>query len=135
MPDAVFVQDAAIVFDELAVIAHPGAESRRPETESVAQALPSFDNSDSSNRLAHSMVATFSSLAATYVGLSARTNAEGVRQLAEFLGPYGYVVQGVPITGCLHLQSRRDFRCGQTVARQSSLGRSGSVRRHRVDRH
>src|SRR5438445_10543824 len=38
-PDGVFVEDAAIVLDEFAVITRPGAESRRGETESVARAL------------------------------------------------------------------------------------------------
>src|SRR5215213_9532287 len=42
LPDAVFVQDAALVFDEVAVIARPGAASRRGETESVAAALEPF---------------------------------------------------------------------------------------------
>src|SRR5688572_19712017 len=42
LPDAVFVQDAAMVFDEVAIIARPGAESRRPETAAVAKALERF---------------------------------------------------------------------------------------------
>src|SRR5512133_1810858 len=39
LPDSVFVEDAAIVLDEVAVITRPGAESRRPETTSIAAAL------------------------------------------------------------------------------------------------
>src|SRR5882672_9258632 len=39
MPDAVFVEDTAIVFDELAILARPGAASRRQETDAVADAL------------------------------------------------------------------------------------------------
>ena len=50
-PDAVFVQDTAIVLDEVAIIARPGAESRRSEIDSVATLSPNFGPSDSSNRL------------------------------------------------------------------------------------
>src|SRR5687768_9238837 len=39
MPDAVFVEDAAVVLDEVAVVTRPGAASRRAETASVAEAL------------------------------------------------------------------------------------------------
>src|SRR5262245_48462804 len=39
LPDAVFVSDTALVVDEVAVIARPGAESRRAETVTVADAL------------------------------------------------------------------------------------------------
>src|SRR6185503_1062775 len=39
LPDSVFVEDAAVVVDELAVVTRPGAESRRDETRSVGEAL------------------------------------------------------------------------------------------------
>ena len=39
MPDSVFVEDTAVVFDDVAVIARPGAASRRAETASMAEAL------------------------------------------------------------------------------------------------
>src|SRR5512146_854174 len=42
LPDAVFVEDTALVLDECAVILRPGAESRRPETESVARILSRY---------------------------------------------------------------------------------------------
>jgi dimethylargininase len=106
LPDAVFVQDAAFVFDEVAVLARPGAESRRAEVESVAVALKEFrplrsieppgtlDGGDVL-RLGREV----------YVGRTARTNSDGIRQLAAILRPFGYTVRPVPITGCLHLQS------------------------------
>ncbi len=40
-----------------------------------------------------------------YIGLSSRSNRSGVEQTQEFLAPYGYTVQGVEVTGCLHLKS------------------------------
>jgi len=42
MPDSVFVEDIAIVFDELAIVTRPGAESRRQETTAVAEALAAY---------------------------------------------------------------------------------------------
>ena len=42
LPDAVFVEDAAVVLDECAIITRPGADSRLPETESVARALAPY---------------------------------------------------------------------------------------------
>jgi dimethylargininase len=106
LPDAVFVQDAAFVFDEVAVLARPGAASRRAELESVAVALKEYrplrsieppgtlDGGDVI-RLGRDV----------YVGRTARTNEEGVRQLAAILGPSGYAVHPVPVAGCLHLQT------------------------------
>jgi dimethylargininase len=40
-----------------------------------------------------------------YVGLSRRTNQEGIRQLSEIVKPSGYSVTPVPVHGCLHLKS------------------------------
>ena len=40
-----------------------------------------------------------------YVGLTDRTNAEGIRQLAAFAGPAGFDVVAVPTTKVLHLKS------------------------------
>src|SRR5512136_2113920 len=42
LPDSVFVEDAAVVLDELAIITRPGADSRRPETASIARALEPY---------------------------------------------------------------------------------------------
>jgi dimethylargininase len=40
-----------------------------------------------------------------YVGQSGRTNADGIRQLAEYLAPFGATVIAVPLTKALHLKS------------------------------
>jgi dimethylargininase len=106
LPDSMFVEDPAIVLDELAVILPLGTESRRPEAASLAQALGKFRKLE------------FVKLPGTmeggdilrigrklYAGLTRRTNAEGIRQLAAILAPYNYEVIVVPVTGCLHLKS------------------------------
>ena len=106
LPDSVFVEDAAVVVDELAVLTRPGAESRRAEIPSVAQALAPYR--------ALAFVVAPGTLDGgdvlrigkrLFVGLSARTNAAGIAQLAAFLAPFGYRVEGMALTGCLHLKS------------------------------
>jgi len=105
-PDSVFVEDTAIVLDEVAVITRPGAVSRRPEIASTAEALRAYREIASVSepgildggdvlRLGRNL----------YVGLSARTNREGLDELARVTAPYGYAVQGVDLRGCLHLKS------------------------------
>jgi len=106
LPDAVFVEDTAIVLDEIAVITRPGAPSRRPETASTAAALAAH------RPLAHirepGTLDGGDVLVADrriYVGLSTRTNLTAVEQLAETLRPLDYEVVPVAFAGCLHLKS------------------------------
>lgn len=105
-PDSAFVEDTAVVLDELAVIARPGAESRRGETVSAAAALGEYRQLaciQAPGTLDGGDVLRIGQR--IYVGMSGRTNADGVRQLAKLLAPYGYDVCGVEIRGCLHLKS------------------------------
>ena len=106
LPDAVFVEDIAIVLDELAVITRPGAASRRAEVASVAMELgrhrtlrtieaPATIDGGDVLRIGRTI----------YVGASARTNADGIAQLRAIVRETGYAVQPVPIRGCLHLKS------------------------------
>ena len=106
LPDAVFVEDAAVVLDELAILARPGAASRRPETRTVARALEPYrrlvpirapgtlDGGDVL-RVGRTL----------YVGLSGRSNRAAIEQMRATLAPLGYAVQGVAVDGCLHLKS------------------------------
>ncbi|MEO8196298.1 MAG: dimethylargininase [Thermoanaerobaculia bacterium] len=106
LPDSVFVEDAAVVVDELAVLTRPGAQSRRAEIASVAQALaplrdlafvaaPGTLDGGDVLRIGRRL----------FAGLTARSNAEGIGQLAAFLSPFGYSVEGLAVSGCLHLKS------------------------------
>jgi dimethylargininase len=106
MPDRVFVEDIAVVFDELAIVTRPGAESRRAEVPAVADVLGRYrplrfidapgtvDGGDV--LLAGRRV---------FVGRSSRTNEAGILQLRRFLGPLGYTVCDLEVGGCLHLKS------------------------------
>lgn len=105
-PDAVFVEDTAVVLDELAVITRPGAASRRAETASVAAALArhrTVARLEQPAQLDGGDVLVVDRM--VFVGLSSRSNAEGLDQLAALLGPAGYAVRGVEVDGCLHLKS------------------------------
>ena len=105
-PDSVFVEDTAVVVDELAVMARPGAESRRPEVDGVARALRRYrplaaitgpGQLDGGDVLRVGRV--------LYVGQSGRTNDAGIAQLRDHLTPLGYEVHAVRPTGCLHLKT------------------------------
>lgn len=106
MPDAVFVEDTALVLDEVAVLTRPGAPSRRGEGATVAAVLERFRpllHIDAPGTLDGGDVLRIGRT--LYVGESARSNADGRAQLARLLAPHGYRVQGVPTRGCLHLKS------------------------------
>ncbi len=105
-PDAVFVEDTAIVLDEVAVIARSGAPSRRPETIGIAQLLRSYrplHHLEAPATLDGGDVVRLGR--AVYVGHSSRTNVDGIAQLQMLLKPWHYRVVPVDVTGCLHLKS------------------------------
>jgi dimethylargininase len=106
-PDAVFVEDAVVVFRNVAVITRPGAESRRPETTEVEKVVE--DLGLSINRVRPPGTLDGGDVLklgdTVYVGRGGRTNAEGITQLRSILGPLGATVVAVPTTKVLHLKS------------------------------
>jgi dimethylargininase len=106
LPDSMFVEDPAIVLDQLAIIFPLGTESRRPEAASITQALSKFRKLACVELPGQVEGGDILRIGRRlFAGLSSRTNAEGLRQLASILSPYGYEVVSVPVTGCLHLKS------------------------------
>ena len=106
LPDSVFVEDAAIVLNECAVITRPGADSRQPEIESIAQALAPYRrlfSIQSPGTLDGGDVLIVGT--SVFVGLSGRSNQAALDQLKAFLEPYGYTINGIRVSGCLHLKS------------------------------
>lgn len=106
LPDAMFVEDAAIMLDEIAILTRPGAASRRPEVALIAPVVagirriaeivePGTLEGGDVLRLDRTL----------FVGCSSRTNAEGIRQFAAIVAPLGYEVRPVAVRGCLHLKS------------------------------
>jgi len=105
-PDAVFVEDTAVVLDEIAIVTRPGAESRRAETDSSAAALARYKKLayiEAPGTLDGGDVLTVGRT--LYVGLSARSNHAGIEQLRAHLTPHGYRVESVTLKGCLHLKT------------------------------
>lgn len=106
LPDSVFVEDAAFVLDEVAALTRPGADSRKPEVESIARALEAYRplaRVESPGTLDGGDVLVVGKK--IFVGQTLRTNASALEQLREMLRPFGYEVFGVPVTDCLHLKS------------------------------
>src|SRR5690348_7327043 len=108
-PDAVFVEDTALLLEGHAVITRPGAASRIGETESTAMGLSGafeihliergyLDGGDVL-RIGQTL----------YVGLSTRTNADGLKALAEVVTPIGFEVVKAELRDCLHLKTGATF--------------------------
>ena len=106
LADSVFVEDTALVLDECAIILRPGADSRRSETESIARFLSPYRklfNIQAPARVDGGDILRVGRQ--VYVGLSTRSDTNAMEQIQDFLQPYGYEVQAVKVTGCLHLKS------------------------------
>jgi dimethylargininase len=104
--DSVFVEDCAVVLDELAIATRPGAASRRGEVESVAAALAHHREVARLTGDATLDGGDVLALERTLlVGLSQRTNAEGVRQLRALVARHGYRVETLAVEGALHLKT------------------------------
>jgi dimethylargininase len=105
-PDCCFVEDAAVVLDEVALLTRPGALSRRGEVAAVQAALARYRRIETTPPPATLEGGDVLRVGRTlFVGRSARTNEAGIARLAEVVEPFGYRVVTVRVTGCLHLKS------------------------------
>lgn len=106
LPDCMFVEDPAVVVEDVAVMTRMGAESRRREVERLSTVLGRFRKLRWMREPATLEGGDVLRLGnVLYVGLSARTNQAGIDQLAAAVGPVGYEVRAVAVRGCLHLKS------------------------------
>lgn len=104
-PDGPFVEDVAVVLDEIAVLPTLGASSRRGESASIAAVLRDWraiealevGTLDGGDVLVHGST--------LYVGRSTRTSHGALRALAHLVLPHGYRVKAVEVSGILHLKS------------------------------
>jgi dimethylargininase len=129
MPDSVFIEDIAVVLDEIAILTRPGAESRRAETPAVAEALHSYrplaridppgtmDGGDV-------LVAGRS----VFVGCSSRTNMAGIDQMRQLVAGLGYALQPVSVRGCLHLKSAVTAASDETLLMNPAWARTEEFR-------
>ena len=106
LADSVFIEDTAIVLDEIAVLCRPGIESRRPEVKGVEDVLKKYRTTasiqppgtlDGGDLLRIGKV--------IYAGLSTRSNQSGIEQLRHIVADYAYFVKTIEVTNCLHLKS------------------------------
>jgi dimethylargininase len=116
LPDGVFVEDAAVVLDERAVLTAPRPPARRGEVAAVRAALAPFRPL---SRLAPEAFLEGGDVLRVgrtlFVGLSGRTGEAGLRALEGIARPLGYAVAPVRVTGCLHLKSAAGVVDEQTV--------------------
>ena len=105
-PDAVFVEDTALVLPEVAVLLRPGAPSRHGEVSSVKVALTGYRDCvemQAPATLDGGDVIVFEKR--ILVGETTRSNEAGIRALDELVAPFGYQIEGVPVRDVLHLKS------------------------------
>lgn len=109
-PDSTFVEDTAILTREGAVLTRPGAPSRAGEVTAMRAALGDFYPA------LHEIVAPGTvdggdiceTEEVVLIGVTARTNEAGARQLAGLLGDLGHAAELVDIrgvAGLLHLKT------------------------------
>lgn len=105
-PDAVFVEDTALVLDEIAVLMMPGAESRRGEIDGIAPEIMKYRDV---RRVQLPATIDGGDIVVAgkqvFVGASRRSNAAGAQALGDFVAPFGYRVSRVALRNCLHLKS------------------------------
>jgi len=105
-PDACFVEDTAVVVAGGAVVTRPGAEARRGETSTVAQALahhhePEFMTSPATLDGGDVLIVGDRG----WIGLSQRTNTAGADMLTSALALLGITMTAVTVDAGLHLKS------------------------------
>jgi dimethylargininase len=111
MPDSVFIEDVAVVFNEFILITRPGAVSRRVETPGVVDALERLQGMRYRPQFAIEEPGTLDGGDVlvigrqVFAGLSARTNENGIEQLGRILQQTDYSVRAVAVDECLHLKS------------------------------
>ena len=107
LPDSAFIEDTMVVFRDVAVIARPGADERKPEVAAAADAVGSFGyrlvTIQAPGTLDGGDVLKVGDT--VYIGNGGRTNLEGIAQVAAALEPLGANVVTVPLTKVLHLKS------------------------------
>lgn len=108
-PDSCFVEDPALLTRECAIITNPGAESRNGEKFEIIDAIKKFYPEDKIEYIKDPGTLEGGDVMMVgdhfFVGRSARTNEEGIRQLTEILAKYGMTCSEVPLYEVLHLKT------------------------------
>jgi dimethylargininase len=105
-PDSVFVEDVAVILDEIGILARPGPDSRRSEVASIAPVIGEYRELRAIEPPGTLEGGDVLRIGRTlYVGLSGRTNSQGLDQLRSHAEGFGYSVTPIPVKDCLHLKS------------------------------
>ncbi len=116
-PDSCFVEDCAVLTKECAVITRPGAATRQREIEEMVPVIGRFYQEDQIHHITAPGTLEGGDVMLVgnhfYVGASARTNAEGIRQFLEIVAAYGYTGEAVPVKAVLHLKTGVDYLAGK----------------------
>lgn len=106
LADSVFIEDTALVLDEIAVLCRPGVASRRPEVAGVEAVLKQYRTLASIRSPGTLDGGDLLRVGKTiYAGMSTRSNQSGIEQLRDFVVDHGYAVIPVEFSDCLHLKS------------------------------
>lgn len=128
LPDAVFVEDVAVVLDELAVIARPGIDTRQREVATVRTALAkhrALEEIRAPGTLEGGDVLKVGRK--IFVGMSSRTNRDGYEQFARMVTRYGYQIRPIAVEGCLHLKTAVTALTEQTLLMHSGWVDAGAL--------
>lgn len=108
-PDSCFVEDPALITRKCAIITNPGAASRNGEKNEIIGAVRKFFPEDKIEYIKDPGTLEGGDVMMVgdhfYVGRSARTNEEGIRQLTEILAKYDMTCSEVPLEKVLHLKT------------------------------
>ena len=108
-PDSCFVEDPAVLTERCAVITNPGAPTRNGETAAIEEAVRKFYPQEKIEHITAPGTLEGGDVMICgdhfFVGRSARTNEEGIRQFAEILAKYGYTCSEVKLEEVLHLKT------------------------------
>lgn len=108
-PDSCFVEDAAVCTRACAIITNPGAASRNGEKDFIVDAIKRYYNEDQIEYLKAPGTLDGGDVMMVgdhfYVGLSERTNAEGVAQFSKALAKHGMTCEAVEMKEMLHLKT------------------------------
>ena len=106
-PDSTFVEDTAVVNEDLAVITKLGAPSRRGEEREIKTVLEKYfdkvESIENPGTLEGGDVLRIEN--EYFIGLSSRTNKEGAKQFEKILKKYGYTCSLIPLANSLHLKT------------------------------
>ncbi len=132
-PDCPFIEDVVVVLDSLAVVTRPGAPERRGETGPVAEMAESLlpiRRIQEPGTIDGGDVLRIGPM--VFVGSSARTNSEGISQIAKFAAEDGLTVVAVPVSGVLHLKSAVAALDDETVLIDPDCVDVGQFARYRL---